>query len=163
MMQKGLKGTIVGLTVTVVGCFLLFAGSLCAFGQETRASLGGKVTDPQGNVVQKATVVVTADATGVAQTTATNDAGDWRIQFLLPGLYHFEVSAPGFKVDKYANIELQVNDAKTMDTQLQLGSQVESVEVVATTPMIDTTSAVSGTVITANEMMELPSARKSVV
>ena len=156
-MQKRSKGTIVGLTLTVVGCFLLFACSVCAFGQETRASLGGKVTDPQGNVVQKATVVVTADNTGVAQKTETNGAGDWRIQFLIPGIYHFEVSAPGFKIDKYANIELQVNDAKTMDTRLQLGSQVESVEVEATTPLIDTTAAVSGTVITSNEMMELPS------
>jgi len=43
MMQKKLRGAIVRLTVTVVGCLLLFAGSLCAFGQETRASLGGKV------------------------------------------------------------------------------------------------------------------------
>jgi hypothetical protein len=157
MMQRKLTGAIVGLTMTVAGCLLLFAGSLSAFGQETRASLGGKVTDPKGAVVQKATVVVTADATGVVQTTATNDSGDWRIQFLLPGLYHFEVSAPGFMSDKYANIDLQVNDQKTMDTQLQMGAQTETVIVEAATPLIDTTSAVSGTVITANEMMELPS------
>jgi hypothetical protein len=156
-MQKTFTRAIVGLAVTVAGCFLLCAGSLCAFGQETRASLGGKVTDSQGAAVQKATVVVTADATGVAQTTMTNDAGDWRIQFLLPGFYHFEVSAPGFKSEKYANIELQVNDQKTMDSRLQVGAQSESITVEATTPLIDTTSAVSGTVITSMEMVELPS------
>ena len=116
-MQKKLMGAIVRLTVTVAGCLLLFAGSLSAFGQETRASLGGRVTDPKGQVVQNATVTLTADATGVVQKTKTNEAGDWRIQFLLPGRYHFEVSAPGFKSDKYANIELQVSDYKTIDTQ----------------------------------------------
>jgi hypothetical protein len=45
----------------IVGLFVL-VGSLCALGQETRATLGGKVTDPTGAVIQKAIVVVTADA-----------------------------------------------------------------------------------------------------
>ncbi|MGA2654015.1 MAG: carboxypeptidase-like regulatory domain-containing protein [Terracidiphilus sp.] len=156
-MQKKFTRAIAGSTAAIVGCLLLCAGSLCALGQETRASLGGEVTDTRGAVVQKATVVVTADATGVAQTTTTNDAGDWRIEFLLPGIYHFEVTARGFESEMYSNIELQVNDAKTFDTQLRAGSQTESVIVTATTPLIDTTAAVSGTVITSNEMMELPS------
>ncbi|MGD0904684.1 MAG: carboxypeptidase-like regulatory domain-containing protein [Terracidiphilus sp.] len=142
--------------IAVAGCLVLFTGSLCAFGQETRASLGGRVTDPSGAVIQRATITVTADATGVVQTAPTNDAGDWRIQYLLPGVYHFEVSASGFKSAKYKGIELQVNDQKTMDTQLQVGTQTESISVTATTPLIDTTSAVSGTVITSNEMMQLP-------
>jgi len=150
------KGSLNATVIAVAGCLVLFTGSLCAFGQETRASLGGRVTDPSGAVIQRATITVTADATGVVQTAPTNDAGDWRIQYLLPGVYHFEMSASGFKSAKYKGIELQVNDQKTMDTQLQVGTQTESISVTATTPLIDTTSAVSGTVITSNEMMQLP-------
>ena len=33
------------LVGSLVGGLLLLAGTLCAFGQETRATLGGKVTD----------------------------------------------------------------------------------------------------------------------
>jgi hypothetical protein len=154
LMQKKLMGTVAGLCMTIAACLLIFAGQYM-FGQETRASLGGRVTDPQGNAVQHAMVVMTADATKVVQTVKTNETGDWRIQFLLPGFYHFEVSAPGFESSKYAGIELQVNDMKTMDTQLHIGSQTESVTVEATTPLIDTTSAISGTVITTKEMEEV--------
>ncbi len=145
-----------GLVVWVVLC-LLFTGGSRAFGQETRASLGGKVTDPQGAVVQKASVVVTSDATGVVQKTTSNNSGDWKISALLPGIYRFEVRAPGFVSAKYTDIDLQVNDQKTIDTSMKLGSESTSVNVESETPLIDTTSAVSGTVLTSQEMEELPS------
>jgi hypothetical protein len=156
-MQKKLIGTIVGLCVTIAGCLLLFAGSVCAFGQETRASLGGRVTDAQGAVIQNAVVAVTSDDTRVVQTTKTNNVGEWRIQFLLPGFYHFDVSAKGFMTETRPGLELQVNAVLTVDTQMRVGSQAESVTVEATNPLIDTTAAVAGTVITSTEMVELPS------
>jgi len=81
------------------------------------------VTDLQGSLVPAATVVLTADATKVVQTTTANNVGEWRIDFLLPGIYHFEVSAPGFEMSKYAAIELRIGDAKTIDTQLRVGSR----------------------------------------
>ena len=42
-----------------------------AWPQEARATLGGRVTDPQGAVIPSAVVVVTSDATGVEQRTKT--------------------------------------------------------------------------------------------
>jgi hypothetical protein len=144
-------------TITVVvGFLLLFAGALCALGQqETRAAIGGRVIDPKGAVIQKATVVVTSDATGVNQTTETTKTGDWIVKFLTPGLYHFEVSAPGFKRELRSSIELQVADQKFIETRMQVGADTQSVTVEATTPLIDTTSAVSGTVVTSTELDEL--------
>lgn len=145
------------LKVTVVGGILLLAGTLGGFGQETRATLGGKVTDTAGAVIQKATIVVTADETGVVLSAQTNNAGDWRIQSLLPGHYHFAVSSPGFKTTAHSSIELQIADQKTVDTQLQIGGRTEVVTVESSTPLIDTTSAVSGVVLTTKELEELPS------
>ncbi|HZQ41907.1 MAG TPA: TonB-dependent receptor [Acidobacteriaceae bacterium] len=149
--------TIRGTTAaSVLAGLLLFAATLSAFAQETRATLGGKVTDPNGAVIQHATVTVTSKDTGVAQTTTTNSVGEWTVQYLLPGHYRFQVSAPSFKAVKYADIELQVNDNKTINTQLPIGAQNETVTVDTTTPLIDTTAAVAGTVITETEMQELP-------
>jgi hypothetical protein len=136
--------------------FLLFAGGW-AFGQETRATLGGKVTASNGAVIQHATVVMTADETGVVQAAETNNSGDWRIQSLLPGHYHFEVSAPGFKTIEHSSIELQIADQKTVDVQLQVGAQTETVTVEASTPLIDTTAAISGAVLNTKELEEVPS------
>lgn len=128
-----------------------------ACAQESRASLGGKVTDPQQAVVSGAIVTVTSSETGVVQATTTNSSGEWRVRYLIPGHYSFDVKAKGFKGASHDLIELQVGDQKTADAQLQIGSVTESVDVSAEfSPLIDTTAAVSGTVITTKELEDLP-------
>src|ERR1035437_6620739 len=141
----------------VASLLLLFAGSLRSFGQESRASLAGKVTDPQNAVVVGATVTVISVETGVVQTATTNQAGEWRVQFLNPGHYLFVVNSAGFKKAQHDAIELQVGDLKTADVQLQIGAVAETVNVGTDAPLIDTDAAVSGTVITTKELEELPS------
>ena len=127
-----------------------------AHAQESRASLGGRVTDPEGAVVPNAKVTVTSVETGVRQTTATNATGDWSVKFLNPGHYTFSVNAPGFKLANHQPLELQVGDQKESDLALQVGSVTESVSVTSEAPLIDTTAAVSGTVITTKELEDLP-------
>jgi len=127
-----------------------------AHAQESRASLGGRVTDPEGAVVPNAKVTVTSVETGVRQTTTTNATGDWSVKFLNPGHYTFSVNAPGFKLANHQPLELQVGDQKESDLALQVGSVTESVSVTSEAPLIDTTAAVSGTVITTKELEDLP-------
>lgn len=105
--------------------FLSFFGSL-AGAQEVRAIVGGRVTDPAGGVIPNASVVVVSDDTGVKQQTRTNNDGNWTVQFLLPGHYHFTVTAPGFKTEERQKIELQAADNKQFDVKLQLGSSAQT-------------------------------------
>ena len=128
---------------------------LCA--QEVRATLGGRVTDAQGAVVPNAQVVVLSDDSNVKTRTKTNGDGNWLAQFLLPGHYRFTVTADGFTTVGRTGIELQAADAKFIDTQLTVGASSQTVSVDAAAPLIDTTSATSGTVITQAEMNEIPS------
>ncbi len=127
-----------------------------AAAQEARATLGGRVTDQQGAVVPSAIVVVASDDTGVNYQTHTNTQGNWIVEFLLPGHYRFSVRKPGFKIAGRPGIELQTADDKEIDVQLEVGDTTEIVEVTAGTPLIDTTSATSGTVITSMELDEVP-------
>lgn len=145
----------INVTIAVLVGFLLLACGW-AYGQDVRASLGGKVTDSQGAVIPNATVAVTSDETGVVQTTNTNSSGDWIVLTLLPGHYHFEVKAPGFKTEERTSIELQIGDKKYVDTRMQVGNLSQSVTVEATTPLIDMTSSASGSVVTQAELEEIP-------
>ncbi len=145
----------INATVTILVGLLLVAGGW-AYGQDVRASLGGRVTDSQGAIIPNAAVAVTADETGVVQTTSTNSAGNWIVLTLLPGHYHFQVKAPGFKTQERTSIELQIGDKKYVDTQMQVGAVSQSVTVEATTPLIDITSAASGSVVTQAELEEIP-------
>ena len=120
--------------------------------------MGGRVTDAQGGVVPAATVLVVSDDSGVKQQTSTNPQGNWIVQFLLPGRYRFSITAPGFKSLDRSGIQLQAGDNKQLDGQLEVGATSQSVEVTAEVPLIDTTSATSGTVITTQQITEMPSA-----
>jgi outer membrane receptor protein involved in Fe transport len=124
--------------------------------QESRATLEGRVTDPQGAVVVNATVVVVSDDTQVKQETTTNDQGIWSVRFLNPGNYTILVTAPGFKMAERTGLNLQVADFKQIDLVLEVGAPTERVHVSAAAPLIDTTSATSGTVIEPEAITEMP-------
>ncbi|HEV2484699.1 MAG TPA: carboxypeptidase regulatory-like domain-containing protein [Terracidiphilus sp.] len=124
--------------------------------QDTRATIKGRVTDPQGSVIRGAEVKVVSADTNVARTTVTNDSGLWQIQLLLPGDYNFTITAPGFHMEQRQGITLQAADVKQFDVQLTVGAETQSVTVIAETPLIDTTAATSGTVVTQTELENLP-------
>jgi hypothetical protein len=145
-------------TVLLFGAALFLAATTqVVLEQEARATMIGRVVDPQGAVVPNAEVVIRSDDTGVEQTTQTNEQGNWIVRFLIPGNYSFRVTAPGFKQVEHRGIALQTADQKQFDNQLEMGSTSTQVEVTAETPLIDTTSATSGTVITRKEIEEMPS------
>ncbi len=137
----------------LVACLSL---SVPAWAQESRATLGGRVTDPDGAVVPAVDVIVISDQTGVKQETKTNSQGNWIVQFLVPGPYSIAVAAPGFRPIERKGITLQTGDNKTVDLQLELGSTTAQITVTSEVPLIDTTAAVSGTVITQEQISEMP-------
>jgi hypothetical protein len=141
------------LCVSITFCLLSAAG----WAQESRATLGGRVLDAQGAVVPGATVVVTSDDTGVKQQTRTNAQGNWTVQFLIPGRYSFIITAPGFKTAERKGVTLQTADMKQIDVGLEVGAIAERISVTASAELIDTTSATSGTVITQDQITEMPS------
>jgi hypothetical protein len=105
---------------------LLALASCAAWSQSSRATLGGRVTDPQGAAVPNADVVVISDETNVRQATKTNDQGNWTVQFLVPAKYDFTVTAAGFKSVEHKGIVLQTSDNKQIDTILEIGAPVPS-------------------------------------
>src|SRR5262245_58332404 len=65
--------------------------------QTISGTLLGTVTDPTGNVIPKATVVVTHENTGDQRTSTTDAIGSFSFPSLLPGSYTVKVEAQGFR------------------------------------------------------------------
>lgn len=141
-----------GLAIIVFG----YAGSPYSRAQENRATLRGSVTDQHGAAVAGAAVSVVSSDTGVNQETTTNGQGSWTVSRLNPGRYRVTVSFAGFKMAERKDIALNTADDKTLDMTLEVGAKSEIVEVSGAAPLIDTTSATSGTVITNEVMTEMP-------
>lgn len=155
-MRRFLRGA---NAVVVTGLTVLFLTSFWGgpiFGQDVRATIGGRVTDAQAAVIRNAAVTVISNDTNVKRTTSTNDKGLWQIQLLLPGKYHFTIASPGFRTEQRLSVTLQAADVKQLDVQLSVGSEAQTVTVTSETPLIDTTSATSGTVVTRRELDDLP-------
>src|SRR5690348_9721161 len=94
-------------TLIVAAVFFVLATSPVAWTQEARATMSGRVVDPQNAAVTQADVVVRSDDTGVEQRTRTNDQGNWTVRFLIPGYYSLRITAPGFRQMERRGIELQ--------------------------------------------------------
>jgi len=62
------------------------------------AQVRGTLTDQSGAVVANATVTITNDGTNIAQTTHTDDHGEYFLTGLRPAVYVLKARAPGFRV-----------------------------------------------------------------
>jgi len=140
------------LSTAILLCFCLSP----LWSQESRATLEGRVTDPQGALIPGASITVIAEATGVKQTTTSNEQGSWTVRFLNPGTYRLTVSAFGFKTANRTGVVLQTSDIKQVDTALEVGQLTETVTVNAEVALIDTSSATAGTVVEQEAITEIP-------
>src|SRR5919106_590722 len=123
--------------------------------QVDRATLAGVVRDPSDALVPGATVKVTSLATGVVQSTTTTSEGTYLVVNLSPGQYLVEASAQGFHVFAQT-IALETGQRARLDLSLTAGSITETVRVEGVTPLLDSSSAVVGTVVTQAEIANLP-------
>src|SRR5262249_59617099 len=83
---------------TLMGLFgmaFLMCGS--AFGQETRATLSGTVTDPSGAAVAGAHLQLLNVQTGVQSRTESGQTGQYRFLFVNPGTYRLTFEMQGFR------------------------------------------------------------------
>jgi hypothetical protein len=140
--------------ICLIFAFSLFTEGL--FGQEYRGSLSGRVLDPSGAAVPGVQVTLTNIATNVRFTTDTNAEGHYTVPFLQPGTYSLRAEHQGFKAFQRSPIEVRIEEAVTVDAQLELGSAAETVNVQAETPLLNVASASLGETVDAKRVVELP-------
>ena len=109
--------------------FTMIFGSVSAFAQDPFGSLQGTVKDPQGSVVQNATVSVRNTATNATRTVVTNADGNYRVLQLQPGVYEIKATATNFKQSVLENIQVQVGQIASADIALEVGGATETVTV----------------------------------
>src|SRR4030095_10669558 len=82
--------------------------------------------------------------------------GLYSVPFLVPGLYRLTVEAAGFK--RYVNegVQISTNERVAVDVRLEVGQVAESVVVTAESPILQTASASTGSVITQRQIENTP-------
>jgi len=146
-----------GVRLFAAGFAVLCLTAVYLPAQSTDAVLSGTVTDPSGSAVPQAVVAALNVKTGVAQQTATNQAGIYLFAALQPGVYRLTAEYAGFRKYVLNEVLLEVGARISLNLALEIGAVSESVEVVATaqTTLGYNTSSV-GSVIGGQRLLDLP-------
>jgi hypothetical protein len=82
---------------TICGLFLFLLVATLGLSQTFRGGINGVVTDQSGATVPAAEIRATNEATGLAYTTASSNAGEFSFQDLPLGSYTIIVSSAGWQ------------------------------------------------------------------
>jgi hypothetical protein len=127
-----------------------------ALAQLTTADILGTVTDPSGAVVPNATITITNLGTNEQRTAQTSGSGDYTFTLLPVGHYSVTVKAPGFQSSITKDLSIEAGDRARNDVHLNAGSEATTVEVQATTPLLQADSATVSSTVTAQAVQDLP-------
>lgn len=126
------------------------------FAQRDAASLEGHVVDVSGAVIANASVTATDISTNFSYHAVSDSSGAWTISPVRIGTYRISISASGFKTTVAGPITLDVQQRQRVDTTLQLGQTVQTVEVTAAAPLLETDTSETGQVINDKAIVGLP-------
>src|SRR5262249_32511651 len=124
--------------------------------QPGAASLTGPVSDQTGATVPGATVTATNQATSVAYTAVSNEAGSYTITSLPVGTYVVKAELSRFKTAETSPIQLEAKQIGRIDFKLELGTLEQTVDVKGESPVLQTESATVGQVISGTTLASLP-------
>jgi hypothetical protein len=120
------------------------------------AQISGSVSDTTGAVVAAAQVKATQTSTGFSRTAVTGADGAYILPNLIVGPYELQVVRSGFKTYSQTGIILQVNDNATVNINLQVGTESQTVTVSADASMVNTDSSSVSSVIENRRVVDLP-------
>jgi hypothetical protein len=136
-----------------------FVFSCLAFTLQAQVDTGtilGTVTDATGAVIPSAKVTIRNEGTSVTQSTTTSASGGYVFTPLRIGTYAVEVEKEGFKRQRRASLELNIQQQLVADFTLSVGEVSSEVEVTAAAPILQTESGSVGQVVGSESINDLP-------
>ena len=134
----------------------LAAVSSMAHAQFETGSILGTIHDASGAMVADATVTVTSVATGVVVTRKTSSNGDYEVPALRAGKYTVVITHEGFAPSRAESVQVNIAARQRVDLMLAVGTTATSVDVVSTTPLVETDTSQRGQVVTSYQTSSLP-------
>ncbi len=136
---------------------LLFVLSLTTlFGQTTTSTLTGSLKDGTGAAIPSASLTIVNLDSGVSFSAQSNSVGLYRVSGLIPGSYKIEVAAQGFQKLVRSGITVQISQTLQIDLTLQVGDMRQTIDVTATSPVLESQSSTIGQLVERNMIEGMP-------
>ena len=127
-----------------------------ASAQAVTGTILGTVADTTGAVLPGVTVTVKHTETGLTRTLVTDSNGEYTAASIPTGTYTVTGEISGFKSVSLSNVQVGVDQRVRADIKLEVGAMTESVEIVAQTPLVQTSSSDLSTTVTEEQIKQLP-------
>jgi Carboxypeptidase regulatory-like domain len=150
-MRRGLRSVSVLLMFSIAALC-----SSAARAQELYGSIRGTVTDQSGAAVPDVTLTATNEATNVAHTVTSTADGTYSFLQLAIGDYTVRAEKTGFQPFSATKIHLDVNTVYQLPIRITLGAVTQEVTVQANPVQVESTTPQLGTVIDANQIVNMP-------
>jgi hypothetical protein len=125
----------------------------------TTGAINGTVSDSTGLIMSAAKITISSTALLTPQATITTQQGTYRFPSVPPGTYSLSAEAPGFSESKREQIIITAGFTGTVDVQMVVAGQAQSVAVTAEGPVLDTENTQTQDIFTTEQLSELPTSR----
>ena len=123
---------------------------------QVSASISGRVEDPSGAGVGGAAITARSLETDATRTAVTDESGNFEILSLPVGALELKAEKQGFKAVVRTGINLGVGQEAVANLRLEVGDITQKVDVVAETPLVNTTTAPVSGIVGEREIKDLP-------
>lgn len=134
---------------------LLLLGAVVS-AQEFRATISGRVTDTQEAAIGGVKIMAVHISTAAKFETVSAADGLYTLPFLPPGAYRLTAENAGFKKYLRDNFPVGANERLGVDIQLEVGAVTDTINVTSEAPVLQTTSASQGQVISSQQIEGMP-------
>jgi len=148
MIRKSLRTSLFTILI------LTFTG-FAAKAQSNYALIRGSVLDPQGLAIPNAHVHIVSVSTNSEREVNSNAAGLYEIAGLKPGRYLLSIQQAGFQKAE-ESVDLEVGQQATLDVQLKVGAESQTVAVKGSAELLKTDDASVGEVVDQRSVESLP-------
>jgi hypothetical protein len=135
---------------------VLFVAAVPVFAQLPTGTILGTVKDSSGALVPGATVTAQNVETGASRSISTDETGAYRLAALPVGHYDLRVESSGFKPTTQKGLVLDVDQEAVLNFSLEVGSTLQEVVVTGEAPLVNTTAASLGGLVSEKKIADLP-------
>jgi len=135
---------------------LLALCPLVTYAQTVAGEISGLVTDTTGAIVPEAVIEVTDLDRNVTLRTVSNEAGFYVVRPLPPGRYEITATLAGFQRYVLGPFPIATQQKASVNIPLEVGEVTESVTVMASEQLLQTTAATLSAVVGNKRIMDLP-------
>jgi hypothetical protein len=157
MNRKAISSGVLKASLAVTAVLLvLFLSAQPLQAQVDTGTILGTIADASGAPINGAKVTLTNEGTGASLSITTGADGGYKFTPLKVGSYKVTATFQGFQTTTQTNIVVNVGADVVINFSLNPGAVTQTVEVVATVPVLQTQNAAVGQVVDSKSVNDLP-------